>query len=143
MVYALSNTTHIFTIDLGKYEKITTNINCIQYDMDYDFTHNYIKTHLNLKTMPEFTAEVDIDPSEFIDSCSKREKDRLVEILIEDGYINSDQETKSNNNGVRRPNINDQTFWESLERLTKCRDLLSIEEENFINNLANKFKYIR
>jgi hypothetical protein len=93
--------------------------------------------------MPEFTAEVDIDPSEFIDSCSKREKDRLVEILIEDGYINSDQESKNNNNGVRRPNINDQRFWESLDKLAKCRDLLTIEEENFINNLGDKFKHLR
>ena len=93
--------------------------------------------------MPEFTAEVDIDPSEFIDSCNKTEKDRLVEILIEDGYIQPDQDTKNGNNGVRRPNVNDQIFWESLEKLAKCRDLLSIEEENFINNLAGKFKYIR
>jgi len=93
--------------------------------------------------MPEFTAEVDIDPSEFIDSCSNKELKRLVEILEEDGHIQSSTETTSKNNGVRRPNINDQTFWESLERLAKCRDLLSIEEENFINNLANKFKYIR
>jgi hypothetical protein len=93
--------------------------------------------------MPEFTAEVDIDPSEFIDSCSKREKDRLVEILIEDGYIQSDQETKSGNNGVRRPNINDQIFLDSLNHLSKCRDLLSVEEENFINNLSSKFKHIR
>ena len=93
--------------------------------------------------MPEFSAEVDIDPSEFIDSCSKREKDRLVEILVEDGYIQPDQETKNNNKGVRRPNVNDQIFWESLEKLSKCRDLLSLEEENFINNLANKFKHLR
>jgi len=93
--------------------------------------------------MPEFTAEVDIDPSEFVDSCNNKELKRLVEILEEDGHIQSSTETTSKNNGVRRPNINDQTFWESLERLAKCRDLLSIEEENFINNLANKFKYIR
>lgn len=93
--------------------------------------------------MPEFSAEVDIDPSEFIDSCSKREKDRLVEILIEDGYIQADQETKNGNNGVRRPNINDQIFWNSLEKLAKCRDLLSIQEENFINNFADKFKHLR
>jgi hypothetical protein len=66
-----------------------------------------------------------------------------VEILIEDGYIQSDQETKSNNNGVRRPNVNDQIFWESLDKLAKCRDLLSVEEENFINNLGNKFKHLR
>ena len=93
--------------------------------------------------MPEFTAEVDIDPSEFIDSCSKREKDRLVEILIEDGYIQPDQDSKNSNTGVRKPNINDQKFWDSLDKLAKCRDLLSIEEENFINNLAAKFKHLR
>ena len=93
--------------------------------------------------MPEFTAEVDIDPSEFIDSCSKREKDRLVEILIEDGYIQPDQDTKNINTGVRKPNINDLRFWDSLDKLSKCRDLLSIEEENFINNLADKFKHLR
>jgi hypothetical protein len=93
--------------------------------------------------MPEFTAEVDIDPSEFVESCNQRELKRLVEILEEDGYIQPDQETKNSNNGVRRPNINDQTFWESLERLAKCRDLLSIEEENFINKLGEKFKHLR
>lgn len=93
--------------------------------------------------MPEFSAEVDIDPSEFIESCNKREKDKLVEILIEDGYIQSEQTIKNSNYGIRRPNINDQIFWESLERLAKCRDLLSIEEENFINNISNKFKHLR
>jgi hypothetical protein len=93
--------------------------------------------------MPEFTTEIDIDPSEFVDSCSNGELKRLVEILEEDGHIEPSQSSKSNNTGVRRPNINDQTFWCSLEKLAKCRDLLSIEEENFINNLANKFKHLR
>lgn len=93
--------------------------------------------------MPEFTAEVDIDPSEFIDSCSVRERKRLVELLIEDGDISPDQDTKNGNAGVRKPNINDQRFWDSLDKLAKCRDLLSIEEENFINNLAEKFKHLR
>ena len=93
--------------------------------------------------MPEFTAEVDIDPSEFIDSCSRRERDRLIEILVEDGYIEPDQSTKNSNTGVRKPNINDLTFWDSLDKLAKCRDLLSIKEENFINNLATKFKHLR
>ena len=93
--------------------------------------------------MPEFEASVDIDPSEFVDSCNQRELKRLVEILEEDGYIQPDQETKNSNNGVRKPNVNDQIFWDSLQHLSKCRDLLSIEEENFINNLSNKFKHLR
>ena len=93
--------------------------------------------------MPEFTTEVDIDPSEFVDSCSNTELKRLVEILEEDGHIEPSQSSKSKGNGVRRPNINDQRFWESLDKLAKCRDLLSIEEENFINNLGDKFKHLR
>jgi hypothetical protein len=93
--------------------------------------------------MPEFTAEVDIDPSEFIDSCSNNELKRLVEILEEDGHIEPSQSSKSNNTGVRKPNINDLTFWDSLDKLAKCRDLLSVEEENFINNLGDKFKHLR
>ena len=93
--------------------------------------------------MSEFTAEVDIDPSEFIDSCNDRELKRLVEILEEDGHIEPSQSSKSKGTGVRRPNINDQRFWESLDKLSKCRDLISLEEENFINNLADKFKHLR
>jgi hypothetical protein len=93
--------------------------------------------------MPEFSAEVDIDPSEFIDSCSKRELQRLVEILEEDGHIEPSQSSKSNSTGVRKPNINDQRFWESLDHLAKCRDLLTITEEEFINNLAERFKHLR
>jgi hypothetical protein len=93
--------------------------------------------------MPEFTAEVDIDPSEFIDSCSKRELQRLVKILEEDGHIEPSQADKNKGNGVRNPNMNDQTFWDSLDHLAKCRDLLTIEEEDYINKLANKFKHLR
>jgi len=93
--------------------------------------------------MPEFTAEVDIDPSEFVDSCSKRELTRLVEILEEDGHIEPSQSSKSKGTGVRQPNFNDFTFWSSLDKLAKCRDLLTIEEEDYINKLANKFKHLR
>lgn len=95
--------------------------------------------------MPYFTteAEIDIDPSEFVDSCTNSERKRLVEILEEDGYIEPSQTNKSAGTGVRKPNFNDLTFWNSLDHLAKCRDLLTIDEENFINNLASKFKHLR
>ena len=93
--------------------------------------------------MPEFSAEVDIDPSEFIDSCSQKEKQRLIQILVEDGEIEPAQADKNKGTGVRTPNMNDQIFWDSLDRLAKCRDLLTIEEEDLINNMAAKFKHLR
>lgn len=89
--------------------------------------------------MPEFNTEVDIDPSEFIYACSRREKERLVEILVEDGYIQPEQSERT---GVRRPNINDEKFWESLDVLSKSRHLLSLDEEEMINKLSEKFKYL-
>ena len=92
--------------------------------------------------MPEFRTEIDISPSEFIDTCSRRERDRLVEILIEDGYIQPDQATL-NGSKVRKPNFNDERFFASLDKLSSCRDLLTLEEEEFINNLAQKFQHIR
>jgi hypothetical protein len=94
--------------------------------------------------MPEFSAEVDIDPSEFVDACTSRERQELIDYLVECGYISEDQkDIKSPNYGVRRPNINDESFWESLDHLAKCRDLLTITEEGFINNLAERFKHLR
>jgi hypothetical protein len=94
--------------------------------------------------MPEFTTEIDIEPSEFVDSCSRREINALIETLIEDGYINTSALSKNcEQHGVRRPNINDEIFWESLDHLKKCRDLLSVTEEEFINNLAKRFQHLR
>ena len=93
--------------------------------------------------MPEFTTEIDIDPSEYLDYCSKSERKRLIELLVEDGDIEPDQSEKNASAGVRKPNFNDLTFWDSLEHLSKCRDLLTIEEEDYINKLADKFKHLR
>ena len=93
--------------------------------------------------MPEFAAEVDIDPSEFIDSCNSREIKELIEALVEDGHISPDRMELNSNTGVRNPNHYDETFWESLDHLAKCRHMLTIEEETYINELAKKFKHQR
>lgn len=94
--------------------------------------------------MPDFTPDdIDIEPSEFVDACSSRERQELIDYLVQCGYISEDQKDfKSPNYGVSNPNLNDQTFWESIEVLGKTRHLLSIEEETYINKLAEKFKYL-
>lgn len=91
--------------------------------------------------MPDFTPDdLDISPGEFIDACSKRDIDKLIEILIEDGHIKEEQTIK---HSKQKGNINDKRYFDSLDKLSKCRDLLSIEEEDYINNLAEKFKHLR
>lgn len=94
--------------------------------------------------MPHFTIDdVDISPSEFVQSCNSKEINELIEILSEGGHLQPEQLTNSKNYGVRRPSVNDEQFWSSLEHLKRCRDLLSIHEENYINNMASKYKHIR
>lgn len=94
--------------------------------------------------MPDFTPDdIDIDPSEFVDACNKRELKELIDALVEDGHIQPDRLEANSNTGVKNPNINDTTFWESLDHLAKCRDLLSTFEENYINNMAAKYKHLR
>jgi hypothetical protein len=94
--------------------------------------------------MPDFTPDdIDIDPSEFVYACNSREIKELIDTLVEDGHISPDRKELNSNTGVRNPNHYDETFWESLDHLAKCRDMLTIGEETFINELANKFKHLR
>jgi hypothetical protein len=94
--------------------------------------------------MPDFTPDdIDIDPSEFVDACNKREISELIDALIEDGYIKPEQVSLADTKGIPRVTLADKIYLESLEHLTKCRDLLSIHEENYINNMAAKYKHLR
>jgi hypothetical protein len=94
--------------------------------------------------MPDFTPDdIDIDPSEFVDACNKREIGELIDALIEDGYIKPEQVSLTETKGGRQISVSDKIYLESLEHLSKCRDLLSIHEENYINNMAAKYKHLR
>ena len=84
--------------------------------------------------MPEFYVEdLDIDPSDFIDGCSRREIQELIDILVEDGYINQTAASS------REDNLMDITYKEALDKLQGRRLYLTLKEEQFIINLANKF----
>jgi len=93
--------------------------------------------------MPDFSTDIDIDPSEFVDACSSRERQELIDHLIECGYISEDQkDILKPNHGVRRPNVNDQTYWDALNVLMKSRHLLTLDEEQQIIKISDKFKYL-
>jgi hypothetical protein len=85
--------------------------------------------------MPSFSVEdIDIDPSEFVYACNKYEIGELIEALIDDGYIDEPIVTEPD-----RDNLIDISFKEALSKLQHKRIYLTLEEEQFIINLANKF----
>jgi hypothetical protein len=86
--------------------------------------------------MPDFYVDdLDISPSDFIDSCSKGEITELIEILKEDGYINyDDDESFMSTNETHQ----DYVYTKALVKLSKSRFRLTNEEEEIIKKIAER-----
>lgn len=92
--------------------------------------------------MPNFSAEdIDIEPYEFVDACSRWELKDLINYLVSEGHISKEQGLNKTS-GVKNPNINDEIYFEAIDALVKVRHLLSIEEEEYIVKLSDKFKHL-
>ena len=84
--------------------------------------------------MPDFYIDdLDISPGDFVDACSDREIIQLVEILIEDGYINRNSFIELDNKTA-----DEQIFAESLVKLSENKHRLTKEEEEIIKLIANR-----
>jgi hypothetical protein len=86
--------------------------------------------------MPEFYVEdLDIDPSEFVDACSKREIEELIDALTEDGYIVK----PINSVPLEDKNLLDEEWDEVMSKLAgRGRLRLTNEEEEIIRKIANR-----
>ena len=83
--------------------------------------------------MPTFYAEdLDIDVDEFLDACSDKEINQVIEWLREEEYI-------SNYSIAETDSINDSTFNDAVIKIQNHRISLSREEEEFILNIAKRF----
>jgi DNA-directed RNA polymerase alpha subunit len=109
----------------------------------------------NKKNMPDFTADLDINPSEFVSECNTREKIELIDLIIEEcsDYPKLQEElTKSiiehfpqssakilgDLNGKGRTFMQDE-FISNLDKLSKAYYCLSNEDIEKINVLAKRF----
>ena len=83
--------------------------------------------------MPDFSTEIDIDPSEYVDNCSSSEITELVNILVEEGYLEGQPITSPNHH-----NILDEEWVMIISKLMKSRLLLSSEDENAIIEISKR-----
>lgn len=84
--------------------------------------------------MAEFTAEVDIYPSEFVDSCNKQEIKSLIKYLVQEGHL---PETVLSFKVVDGK-TSESDFIENLEQLKGKFYSLLPEEELMINNVFKR-----
>ena len=84
--------------------------------------------------MPTFYADdVDVDPDEFLDSCSKRERDELIDILVRDGDV-----IRANESGNRSP-LEDEHIGKCLLLSEKFYSM-SNEDLDILETLYNKYR---
>jgi hypothetical protein len=84
--------------------------------------------------MASFSVDdIDIDPTEFMNECSRWEIDEVIDWLTDGGHINSKYD---------QPTTNDGGFLENVNAISKSKHLLTVEEEDIINRIGEKFKYL-
>lgn len=89
------------------------------------------------KDMPEFESYIDVEPDEFVSSCSNREIEELIEVLIEEGYLSSNAKLKTDES--KNNTYFDELWLETVSKLSKIRSRLTNEEEEIILTIANKY----
>lgn len=86
--------------------------------------------------MPEFESYVDIDVDEFVSSCSKSEKQELIECLVDEGYL---PKSVVMTNSTENLGTYESDFNRNLDKLKEKYFLLSNEDEQVIQNIFKKY----
>jgi uncharacterized protein YnzC (UPF0291/DUF896 family) len=105
--------------------------------------------------MPDFSTNVDIDPSEFVSECSRREKIELIDLVVEECADDSELKKEliksirehfpQSSQEIIDPAISSNNtfmhdeFLGSLAKLSEAYYRLSNEDIEKINELAKSF----
>jgi hypothetical protein len=82
--------------------------------------------------MPEYTAEIEVSPDEFISDCSSSEIKEIIEALIEDGYIQPHQVIVD---GQDTRNYLDEEWDNICEKIRKSRLVMCQSDEDTIRQI--------
>ena len=88
--------------------------------------------------MPDFTSEIEIDVEEFWDECSRREKNELIDLLVNEGFVKLVVDS-SINNEFQRPSLMEIEWNTMIDKLSLLRQRVTLEEEQAIKELVSKY----
>ena len=88
--------------------------------------------------MPEFETYVDVDVDEFWSLCSTREKQSLIDMLEEDGWVKR-VSPKGTNPEDNLPSVTELDWQELVNKLSVVRLRISPEDEETIREVLNKY----
>lgn len=86
--------------------------------------------------MPYFVPEdLEVEPWEYVNSCSKSEIKELIEALADEGHVSKFSSMSTTTSHV---SLNEQMFREALDKISEKYLNLSSEQEEYIINLAKQ-----
>jgi hypothetical protein len=88
--------------------------------------------------MPEFDTYVDVDVDEFWSACSRREKESLIDMLEEDGWVKRTS-PKGTDPSETLPSIMEIEWQEMCNKLSELRLRISSQDEEMLKSIINKY----
>jgi hypothetical protein len=88
--------------------------------------------------MPEFETYVDVDVDEFWSVCSTREKESLIDMLEEDGWVVRTS-PKGTNPSENLPSVTELEWQELTNKFSTIRLRISQDDENIIRQILKKY----
>jgi hypothetical protein len=79
----------------------------------------------------EVDVDFDVDVEEFLDDCSKREIEEVIQWLVDRDWIKPNQ--------VEEGNVMDIEWFDTVSKLHTLRQRLTVEEEELIKSIVNKY----
>ena len=84
--------------------------------------------------MPDFTTEIDIDPYEYVDECSRHEKQELIDELVSRGFV-----LQISSPSGTQLNLLEIEWMNNIAKLATLRQRVTLEEEQAIKELVSKY----
>ena len=88
--------------------------------------------------MPEFETYVDVDVDDFFHECSSREKEELIDILVDGGYVQR-VAPRGTDPQEKQPSIPELEWQELVNKLSSVRITIRQEDEDIIREILKKY----
>lgn len=89
--------------------------------------------------MPEFESYVDVEVDEFWSYCSTREKEELIDMLVDDGWVIRTS-PKGTDPESKLPSVTDLNWQDMINKLHGIRIQISLEDEETIKEIIKKYR---
>jgi hypothetical protein len=88
--------------------------------------------------MPEFESYIEIDVDDFLSALTTREKDELVDAMVEDCWVKRIV-PKGTNPENNLPSVTELDWQELTNKLSSIRLRISSEDEEIIRHILKKY----